>query len=263
MPELPDVEVFRRYFDATSLHKDVREVQVNVPRVLAGITASGLREKLVGDQFRSSQRVGKYLFGALKNSWMVFHFGMTGRLYSYRAPAKQPDHTAVLIQFDHGDTLAYIDIRKFGKIALTPSIESFVRNTDLGPDVLSISEEAFTDRLRGMRGSAKSTLMNQSILAGIGNIYSDEILFQAGIHPETRIDTLDRETIHRLFVTLREVLETAIEAGAEVDALPGTFLIPQRKKGGTCPHCGHPLHTRTFGGRTSYFCPERQRRESR
>jgi formamidopyrimidine-DNA glycosylase len=104
----------------------------------------------------------------------------------------------------------------------------------------------------------KSVLMDQSLISGIGNIYSDEILFQAGIHPEKGVDTLDEKAIHHLFMTLREVLETAIEAGAEIEKLPDTFLIPHREKKGVCPRCGLPLHTVTVSGRTSYYCPQQQ-----
>jgi formamidopyrimidine-DNA glycosylase len=259
MPELPDVEAFRRYFDATSLHQEIDTVQVNVPRVLYGITASDLRNRLVGDQFQSSGRVGKYLFGELKKSWMVFHFGMTGSFQYFSNAADEPDHTAVLIRFGNGYHLAYIDIRKFGLIALTESIDAFVRERNLGPDALSIREDAFVTLIQGKRGSVKSALMDQSLISGIGNIYSDEILFQAGIHPEKRVEALDETAIHHLFLTLEEVLEAAIEAGAETDKLPDTYLIPHRVKGGVCPRCGQPLHTITISGRTSYFCPQQQK----
>jgi formamidopyrimidine-DNA glycosylase len=260
MPELPDVETFRRYFDATSLHKKITGVQINAERVLYRLTPAGLQKGLLGDQFRSSKRVGKYLFGELKASWMVFHFGMTGSFQYFKDPEDEPDHTAVLIRFGNGYHLAYIDIRKFGLITLTGSVDEFIKEKDLGPDALSIQEDAFVALLQGKRGSVKTALMDQSIISGIGNIYSDEILFQAGIHPETGIDTFDEKKLHHLFVTLREVLETAIEAGAEIDKLPDTYIIPHREQGGVCPRCGQPLHTLRVGGRTTYFCPNQQKK---
>jgi formamidopyrimidine-DNA glycosylase len=259
MPELPDVETFRRYFNATSLHKEIDDVTVHVPRILYKITASDLQKRLKGDQFRSSERIGKYLFAELKASWMVFHFGMTGRFQYFKDPADEPDHTAVLIRFNNSDYLAYIDIRKFGLIALTENIGTFVKEKRLGPDALKIDEKEFRRALAGRKGSAKTILMNQSILSGIGNIYSDEILFQSGIHPERSIDTLDTGEIHQLFVVMQQVLKSAIDAGAETDALPDGYIIPHREKGGICPRCGEPLHTLTVGGRTSYFCPNQQK----
>ncbi len=260
MPELPDVETFRRYLDTTSLHKQIDDVTVNAPRILYKITSSDLQNRLKGDQFRSSERIGKYLFAELQASWMVFHFGMTGRFLHFNDPADEPDHTAALIRFVTGDYLAYIDVRKFGLIALTEDIETFVTEKGLGPDALTINEEEFHRVLTGKKGSAKATLMDQSILSGIGNIYSDEILFQARLHPERSIDTLDKEEIHRLFVVMQQVLKIAIDAGAEPDKLPEDYIIPHRKKGGTCPRCGQPLHTITVGGRTSYFCPNQQKK---
>jgi formamidopyrimidine-DNA glycosylase len=260
MPELPDVETFRRYFDATSLHKKITGVQVNAERVLYRLTPAGLQKGLEGDQFRSSERVGKYLFGELKASWMVFHFGMTGSFQYFKDPEDEPDHTAVLIRFGNGYNLAYIDIRKFGLIALTESVETFSKEKDLGEDALSIREDAFTELLQGKRGSIKTALMDQSLISGIGNIYSDEILFQAGIHPERGLDLLDKTELHHLFLTLREVLETAIDAGAEIGKFPDTYIIPHREKGGICPRCGQPLHTVKVGGRTAYFCPNRQKK---
>jgi formamidopyrimidine-DNA glycosylase len=258
MPELPDVETFRRYFDATSLHQKIEAVRVEAARLLSGIRFADLERSLVGDQFLSSQRVGKYLFGELKASWMVFHFGMTGSFRYFRDPADEPAHTGVLIRFDNGNHLAYIDVRKFGMIGLTGSIDAFIQEKQLGLDALAVTEDEFRKLLEGRRGSVKSILMNQSIISGIGNIYSDEILFQAGIHPEKGIDTLDENAIHGLFVTIKEVLETAIGVGADVTKLPDSYLIPHREKKGICPHCGKPLRTLSMGGRTAYFCAERQ-----
>jgi formamidopyrimidine-DNA glycosylase len=260
MPELPDVETFRRYFDATSLHKAIAGVQVKAERVLSGLTPADLQKGLINDQFRSSKRVGKYLFGELKASWMVFHFGMTGSFQYFKDPEDEPDHTAVLIRFENGYHLAYIDIRKFGLIALTERVDTFIREKNLGPDALSIREDAFVELLRGRRGSVKAALMDQSLISGIGNIYADEILFQAGIHPENGIDSLAETELHHLYVTLKGVLEAAIEAGAEIEKLPDTYIIPNREKGGICPRCGQPLHTIKVGGRTTYFCPNEQKK---
>jgi formamidopyrimidine-DNA glycosylase len=261
LPELPDVETFRRYFDATSLHQEIEGVKVEAPRILSGVTAPDLEKALVGDQFKSSQRVGKYLFAGLeKGLWIVFHFGMTGSFQYFKDPGDEPEHTVVLISFTKGYHLSFIDIRKFGLISLTESIDAFTSQKELGPDALSITEEEFHKLLEGRWGSVKSTLMNQSVLSGIGNIYSDEILFQAAIHPERNVDTLDEKTIHRLFTTIQEVLETAIDAGADIEKLPKSFIIPHRKKGGICPHCGEPLVSTPVNGRTAYYCPELQHR---
>jgi formamidopyrimidine-DNA glycosylase len=259
MPELPDVETFRRYFDATSLHQEIEGVQVKESTLLAGVTQPTLEHALLGNQFQSSERVGKYLFGRLnQGDWLVFHFGMTGSFQYFKDPAAEPDHTGILIRFTNGYHLAYIDVRKFGMITLAKSIDSFISEKKLGPDALTISFEQFRELLKGRHSSVKSILMNQSIVSGIGNIYSDEILFQAGIRPEKRVDSLKDEMVHTLYTTIRDVLETAIEAGAATEKLPKTYLIPHRERGGICPRCGRPLFTTKVSGRTTYFCPENQ-----
>lgn len=108
----------------------------------------------------------------------------------------------------------------------------------------------------------KSVLIDQTAIAGIGNIYSDEILFQAGIHPQARADRLDPDASERLFRQVKRVLETAVEcsAGGELapNTLPGSFLLRQRRKGGRCPRCSGEIRTIKFSGRTAYYCPHCQ-----
>jgi formamidopyrimidine-DNA glycosylase len=135
---------------------------------------------------------------------------------------------------------------------------SFIRQKDLGPDVLNLEQNQFVKLLSGRRGIIKSALMDQAIFAGIGNIYSDEILFQAGILPTTEISELSAQALGELYRITRQVLEKGIEVQGEVRRLPDSYIIPQRKKGGICPRCGMKLNHTTLGGRTSYFCSKDQ-----
>lgn len=128
----------------------------------------------------------------------------------------------------------------------------------LGPDALTLGYADFRALAKGRRGSAKSWLMDQSILAGIGNIYSDEILFQAGIHPKRAVTDLDERVLEALHKALRRVLRLAIDAHAEPDHLPPGYLLPQRKAHGRCPRCGGSLAQLKAAGRTAYYCPQRQ-----
>ncbi|MDD1672902.1 MAG: hypothetical protein LUP99_00640 [Methanomicrobiales archaeon] len=260
MPELPDVETFRRYFEAASLFQQVTEVMIKETRILSEVTAQDLEIRLIGHQFESAQRRGKYLFTRLENqSWVVFHFGMTGSLQYFRDVEGEPAYTRFRIGFAQGNSLAYINVRKLGLITFTERLEDFIQMKNLGPDALEMSPEEFRKRLIDRRGSAKSILMDQSFLSGIGNIYSDEILFQAGIHPEQEVKQLDGKMISTLYNAMKEVLETAIEVRADTDRLPKTYIIPHRKKGGVCPKCGNTLIQERIGGRTGYYCPEHQR----
>jgi formamidopyrimidine-DNA glycosylase len=261
MPELPDVEVFRRYLDATSLHKRVKEVQVHSRNMLEGAPVWKLKATLEGHAFQSTERHGKYLFAALDNTHsLVLHFGMTGFLKYFKDLEKNPPHERMLLSFYNGYHLAYDCQRKLGKISLTEDLEAFISEEKLGSDALDkeFDLEAFRGVLSVSRSTVKSALMNQSLEAGIGNIYSDEIVFQAGIHPKAKAQDLNDKATERLFQSMKDVLNTAIDSGAKPQELPDTYIIPRRKKSGKCPRCGNVLKKEKISGRSSYFCDKCQ-----
>lgn len=259
MPELPDVEVYRRYVNATSLHQRVRHVHVHGPALLLGTSPQGLGRALSHKTFRSTSRHGKYLFvNADTDEWLVMHFGMTGDVACFSNKTQEPDYTQLLITFASGYHLAYISRRKLGLIALTESPDKWAAERKLGPDALALSEAEFIQEALGQRSGAKAWLMNQQRIAGLGNVYSDEILFQAGIHPRYPLSALGEPACKRLFRAMRSVLQEAIRAGADPDRMPPTFLLPRRRKGGRCPACDAPLATLKAAGRTSWYCPRCQ-----
>jgi formamidopyrimidine-DNA glycosylase len=151
-----------------------------------------------------------------------------------------------------------------GRVGLTNDAEAFFRDHNLGIDALdpSLDRRAFVALVAGAQRGAKAALINQSVIAGIGNIYSDEILFQAHLHPKARLDALDDAALARLYEAMRRVLEVAISRGAGseelLDRLPRGYLLPHRGKGGECPRCGAPLAALKLGARTSWFCPRCQ-----
>jgi len=259
MPELPDVEVYRRYMNATALHQPVDELEVPAPRLLSGTTPQGLGHALKGDCFESTHRHGKYLFASTASrKHLVLHFGMTGELEYSRKRSSLHPHAALRIRFGNGALLQYIAPRKLGTIAVTGSIEDFVSAHELGPDALAIDQQRWLELARGRRGSAKSWLMNQSVIAGIGNIYSDEILFQAKIHPRRALKSLDERDLQRLHEATHDVLQAAISAHAEPSDLPRNFMLPHREEGGRCPRCGSELKKISVSGRSAWYCPDCQ-----
>lgn len=186
MPELPDVEVFRRYFDETARHQTMENVSAD-RSILEDASVEQLSDILTGNAFERSMRHGKHLFTGVSNGmWVAFHFGMTGFLKYYSEENQQPGHMRMRISFSNGNYLAYDSMRKLGRIRVTDNPGTFIRDSGLGPDAIAgeMTLEKFRDRLSTIRGSAKTALMNQSVIAGIGNIYSDEILFHAQIHPK-------------------------------------------------------------------------------
>jgi formamidopyrimidine-DNA glycosylase len=261
VPELPDVELFKRQLDSTSLHQTIASVTVNDRRILADISPIQLTARLKGNEFQSSRRHGKHLLVALdEGGWLTMHFGMTGRLQHFHDMADDPPFDRVRFDFDNGWHLAYVNVRMLGRVGLAEDADGFIASQALGPDALDrrFDLEAFKAALEGRRRDVKSALMDQSIMAGVGNIYSDEILFQAGIHPKTRVSDLEAQRLEELFRQTKAVLRTAIarRAGSEqfLDRLPSDYLLPHRERGGRCSRCGGEIQTLRALGRTAYFC---------
>jgi formamidopyrimidine-DNA glycosylase len=258
MPELPEVEMARRHLHATALHQTIKAVEVNDERILARVSAKDLEKSLTGKQFHSASRHGKRLFLKLHDSlWLTLHLGLTGRLIYLESGAEEPRHTRLLISFDNGCRLAFDDPRIFGEVGLTKSPQAFLEERKIGPDALLLGRESFIAIMSGRKGLIKPALLNQSLLAGLGNLYADEALFQAGICPKTR--GLKNVQVIALFSSIQNVLKTALSTDTDLEKLPDSYLLPHRHPGGKCPRDGALLRHEKIGGRTSYFCPEHQK----
>jgi formamidopyrimidine-DNA glycosylase len=265
MPELPDVELYKRHLDATCLGRTIRYVAVGDARILADVSATELARRVEGARITATRRHGKHLLVDLgPPGWLTLHFGMNGSLKHFTDGEDDPPYDRVRFDFGDGDHLAYVNPRLLGRVGLAPDADAFIATEGLAPDALDpqFDRATFERALAGRKRDLKSLLMDQGVVAGIGNIYSDEILFQARLNPRTRCDRLDPGACQRLFEQIKEVLETAIASGAGaerlVDRLPGSFLIPHREKGERCPRCGAEIASAKFSGRTAYFCPRCQ-----
>lgn len=269
MPELPDVEIFRRHLEDTSLNRRIEQVDVLDAGLLEKVTPTALAQRLRGRRFTQSRRHGKHLLVAVNAAaWMTLHFGMTGSLQFFADGEVRPRHCRIRFDFAAGGHLAYVNVRRLGHVGLVRDPDAFIRESALGPDALDpdFDHVAFEAALRAKpRSKVKAFLMDQSVIAGIGNIYSDEILFQAGLHPNTKVIALDRPTTRRLFATMRGVLKTAIACGAGSEIalarMPKGFLLPERRDGADCPRCGAAIARMKTGGRHAYFCPRCQSSE--
>lgn len=260
MPELPDVEGFKQYFDRTTLHKRVEGATVLDVRLLHGMEPEQFVRRLKGRRFEASHRHGKHLFALLDDgSALAMHFGMTGLLQLYGRDEAQPRFTCVAFEFDNGSNLAYVNRRRLGAMRLVDDVDQFVAEQQLGPDALDqrLDGRTYAERVRGRRSAIKSVLMNQEIVAGIGNVWADDILFQARLHPQKNADELDDKTLRELHRIMRRVLSTGARHGGDVDALPRGYLLPHREEG-ECPRCGGAIRKMTLSGRSTYFCPKCQ-----
>jgi formamidopyrimidine-DNA glycosylase len=260
MPEWPDVEIFKQYLDATSLHQKIRTVTVRSQKILKDTSAGRLRQALQGRSFESCTHYGKYLFGEVgARERLVIHFGMTGSLKYSQQDSRNGPHDRVVFAFDNGYKLAYVCQRLFGRIGLVTSVDDFLASRGQGPDAMSIDIGRFRRIFEKARGNVKSTLMNQKTIAGIGNIYSDEILFQAGINPGASCDKLADADVKQLYHNMKKVLKRAVERRADLHKLPQSYLVAHRNKGETCPRCHSKIRTRKIGGRTAFYCPNCQK----
>jgi len=263
MPELPDVEIFRRYIGVTAFRKKIKKVQIENTEILEGVSSSGLKKALEGDSFVMSHRHGKYLFlKGTKGKWLMLHFGMTGFPKYFKAYSGKPEHSRLLIHFANSFHLSYDSQRKLGRIGLTDDPDSFIQEKNLGPDALDpeLDFDTFQKIVKNTRAKIKPALMNQKYLAGIGNIYSDEILFQAKIHPGRTSNKLDKDEMKRLYFEMDHVLKTAIECRADPGRFPASFIIPHRRGDQICPKCKGGIQKMKAGGRTAYYCPSCQKK---
>ena len=261
MPELPDVETFKRYVDRTSLHRRISGVDVRSAYVLKGVSMDELARRLKGCRFESSRRHGKHLFVRTDGDfWLRLHFGMTGSLRYFKHEQRTPRHTRVLFVFANGHRLAVEDQRKFGEVGLLKDVDEFLKKRALGRDALDISLPQFKEIFGKHRGTVKTILLNQKLIAGIGNIYADEILFRARMHPAIAAASLSDKDLRVLFRATGYVLEKAIALKTDFNRLPKSWLLPHRGKCGRCSRCGRALKSATIGGRTSWFCAHCQKR---
>lgn len=266
MPELPEVETIARGLAPLLAGRRVAGLDVLDARAFPG-DPEAFRREFTGLAFTGAGRRGKVLILEMEEgSRIAFHLRMTGRLSVARPEGEPPRHLRLLIPLDDGRALHFQDMRRFGSCrAFGPGgLETWDFLRSLGPEPLELSPEAFRQALAGRGGRIKAVLLDQHVLAGVGNIYADEALFQAGIHPETPTHAIAPARLDALGLALREVLCRAIEAGGSTirdyrtaQGVEGAFqwsFQAYGRAGKPCPRCGRLLRSARVAGRTSTFC---------
>ncbi|WP_225197972.1 bifunctional DNA-formamidopyrimidine glycosylase/DNA-(apurinic or apyrimidinic site) lyase [Gluconobacter oxydans] len=277
MPELPEVEtVMRGFRDAFEGHR-ISHVSVNRPDLRWPFPAD-LREKLEGRHVFSFHRRAKYILMRLEGGWsMLLHLGMSGRLTIGRAGtnATPPAHEHLVLETDSGARAGLVDPRRFGMVDLVRTSEEDRHRllAHLGMEPLSdaMTGPALADLFRGRRSPIKSALLDQKLIAGLGNIYVCEALFRCGIHPERQACTLTKEENAALAEAIPQILEQAIASGGsslrdyvQADGTKGGFQdlhLVYGREGAPCPNCGagSPIQRMTQSGRSTFFCPTCQK----
>ncbi|HXA19150.1 MAG TPA: DNA-formamidopyrimidine glycosylase family protein [Thermoanaerobaculia bacterium] len=260
MPELPEVELYCRYVARHALQQRMTSVRVLDERIL-GVRKAVLLRALAGRQLTRVRRHGKHLFADAGLMWLHIHFGMSGDLYWYQGDAGQPRFARVIFDFENGARLAYDDMRLFGVVDVTPDPEAFIAQHRLGPDPLDSAFRLplFRRIVSGRRGAVKSLLLSQDIIAGMGNLYADEALYRASIHPRRAVDTLSADEVKAIFHCMRAILKEAIAFKSRGGDYPGHYLVQHREEGDRCPLCGGTIQRTVVFGRTTYFCGKHQK----
>ena len=271
MPELPEVETHVRDLEPELRKRAVIAAQVLWPRTIAAPGADQFVGMIANQQFASFGRRGKYmLFGMVSGDTLIVHLRMSGKLFVRPADAAVDLHTRVIFDLDDGRRLCFVDPRKFGRIWLAANADEVV--SKLGPEPLGseFTAEWLAQKLNKRGVAIKSLLLDQSIVAGVGNIYADEALHEAGIHPLRSGASLTTGEIDRLRLAVRAVLTRAIElGGSSLGRSPiqnylrpggeaGEFQEEHRvyaRTGKPCLRCATPISRIVVGQRGTHFCP--------
>jgi formamidopyrimidine-DNA glycosylase len=274
MPELPEVETIARGLRAAVVGR--RIVGVTFGKTDFMDDPAAIERNVPGRRIEAVERYGKFMVLRLSETnghgsaaGLLVHLGMTGRLRSAASERPQEKHTHVRFRLDDGRELRYTDARRFGRMAFFPAAALAEELSPLGADPLEVTVEDFCGRLRLRRARIKTLLLDQHVLRGVGNIYADESLWRAKIHPARLGARLSRAQAAELHRALQKILRRAIALrGSSIsdfvgaDGRPGDYQRRHRaygREGKPCARCGTRIRRMLVAGRGSYFCPRCQR----
>lgn len=278
MPELPEVETIVRGLREPLVGRQFSGVRVGWENLIArprpelaeGPPVEEFEQGLIGQTILGVRRRGKYLIFVLSGGGsLIIHLRMTGRLLIKDSGDELDKHDHLIFELDDGQELRFNNVRKLGRVYLVDDEDEIVGK--LGPEPLDddFTPADFATLLSARRGKIKPLLLNQRFMAGVGNIYADETLFAAHIHPERRAGTLTAEEIVDLYRAIRQVLAQGIQNRGTTFS---NYLDTEGREGGNqeylrvfrrtdqpCPRCGTPIERTVVGGRGTYFCPRCQK----
>ncbi|UJF31701.1 DNA-formamidopyrimidine glycosylase [Paenibacillus hexagrammi] len=273
MPELPEVETVKRTLNMLVTGKTIEHVQVRLPRIIQKPQDIQMFEVLLqGQTIERIERRGKFLRFILDDYVLVSHLRMEGRYGLYAGDDPLELHTHVLFRFTDGSELRYKDVRQFGTMHLFPKGEDLTQpplhKLGLEPLDESFTLKAFTERIAKRSTKIKPLLLNQEYIVGIGNIYVDESLFLAGIHPEREASSLTRKELEKLHKAVVETLQSSVDVGGssiksyvngqgEIGMFQHQLNIYGRESE-PCKVCGSEIYKTVVGGRGTHICPKCQ-----
>lgn len=269
MPELPEVQTIIEDIQKKTMGRTIREITFVTPSVWRNGVPDD--ESIAGSKIVSLERKGKHILMHLSNKrTLIIHLKMTGKLVVGRKNNLPEKHTHLIVRFDRGE-LRFNDIRRFGYLDYAKSSElgKLEYLAALGPDAKEIPKDEFVRILKSKSKMIKAALLDQNLISGMGNIYTDETLFAAGVHPARKSSNLSIDRLRKLHAIMNTILDRAIIARGSsisdyVDGIgrKGKFqksLKVYSRAGRPCPKCGAAIRVKKIAGRSSYFCPQCQR----
>jgi formamidopyrimidine-DNA glycosylase len=258
VPELSDVEGFRRHFHRYAAGRRIREVEVADPMLVRNASATALRSELTGRRFGEPQRHGKWLIAPAGKARVLIHFGMTGLLVWSGGTNDRHRHDRIVFELTGGE-LRYRNMRRLGGLWLARSeAEREDLLGPLGPDALELDGEDFAERIARRRGGIKSALMDQRVVAGLGNLLTDELLWRTRIHPRRPAARIPKRGLMLMHGEMTKMLREA-NRHARVPGKAGWLTGARDQPDPRCPRCRSRLRRGTVAGRTAVWCPRCQR----
>lgn len=261
MPELPEVHNFQRFFDETSLGKTIDHVAVHDDKIIRNMPGTAFADALAGRAIVGSIRRGKYLFAQLDNGHdVLLHFGMTGDLNFYQDAVDRSKHERFAFVYTDGETLGFDDPRKFARILYLEDREAYIKSIKLGPDALELDIADFVKQMEGKKGSLKGFLLNQSVVAGIGNLYADEVCYRTRLHPALPVNQLTEAEKQAVAQQILDIMTYATENAPYYKEYPENwFWHVWRKEGKAGPTGIGEVKVMKVAGRTTYYVDGWQR----
>lgn len=269
MPELPEMENYRRMLSGSILNVPISNVIINREKSI-NVSPVEFRSSLVGSKVIFVERRGKHLVFHLNDGRrLLLHLMLGGLLYMTRGDEERPSRSTQ-IEIEFGDTVLYFIGLRLGYLHMLSAKETDEVLSQLGPELLDrrMTKSRFIDLMMKRRGALKSLLVNQHAFAGIGNCYADEIAFDAGIHPATKVQNLNEETLEQLYESIHKVLKEATDGGGYMempftqdDHLTGSYNEQCKvydREGESCVRCGTAIVKVEQTGRKVFFCPNCQ-----
>ncbi len=270
MPELPEVETVVQLLNTLVNEREIANVEVYWDNIIAHPDLDDFSEQVVNEKIIKVDRRGKYIIFNLSNYNLVSHLRMEGKYYIYDEVTKKDKHTHVIFNLKDGGQMHYHDVRKFGKMYLYPKDAEMEVLSNIGFEPWSpdLTAEALMEIAKRRKINIKAFLLDQDVIAGIGNIYVNEILFLAKIHPETICNKLNLEDFDNIIKLTQDVLERAIEAGGTtirsytsslgVTGLFQQSLLVHNRNKEKCTVCGSEIVKIRVAQRGTYVCPKCQ-----